>query len=61
MCCAAAVTNGANKVLSTVAVPTTSNSALTFKLRDDGKAAVIDAAGKCIMAWGTVPKMPMGC
>jgi hypothetical protein len=55
------VTNGANKVLLTIALPVVPTTVVTLKLRDDGKAAVIDSAGTCIMAWGIVPKMPMGC
>jgi hypothetical protein len=49
-------------VLMMIALPVAPTAgAVTLKLRDDGKAAVLDSTGRCILAWGSAPRMPMGC
>jgi hypothetical protein len=63
-CClllAAAVSNGDNRLLSMIALPEIPTGTVSLKLRNDGKAAVVDAAGKCIVAWGSGPGMQPGC
>jgi hypothetical protein len=44
-----------------LAVPGEPQGTLMLKLRDDGKAAVIDENDNCMVAWGTGPGLPPGC
>ncbi|KAF6258873.1 CAP domain-containing protein [Scenedesmus sp. NREL 46B-D3] len=55
------VTNGRGKTLLMLALPVPPAGAVSLKLRDDGKAAVLDSAGRCVAAWGHVPGKPIGC
>jgi hypothetical protein len=60
-CCAAAVDGTGKPVLLLFAPAGTSSKNYTLKLRDDGKAALQDGEGKCIVAWDTGPGIPAGC
>uniref|UniRef100_A0A383WF23 SCP domain-containing protein n=1 Tax=Tetradesmus obliquus TaxID=3088 RepID=A0A383WF23_TETOB len=55
------VKNGDNRLLSMIALPGPPSGSVSLQLRNDGKAAVMDAAGRCIIAWGSGPGMPAGC
>jgi hypothetical protein len=59
---AAAVSNGAGRVLLMIVVPEPRpGGPVTLRLRDDGKAVISDSSGNCLASWGYGINIIAGC